>query len=54
MNLIREERAAIKKEVKMAHTQGGDLSPSTAGKMFWLRTVNPGVGGRLVKAVLGR
>jgi RNA-directed DNA polymerase len=54
VNLTREKRASIKKEVKMARSQNGDLSPSTAGKMFWLRTVNPAVGGRLVKAVLGR
>ena len=54
VNLTREKRAAIKREVKMARSQCGDLSPSTAGKMFWLRTVNPAVGGRLVKAVLGR
>jgi len=54
VNLSREKRAAIKKEVTTAHGQGGDLSPSTAGKMFWLRTVNPNVGGRLVSRVVGR
>ena len=52
VNLTRENRAAIKKEVKTAHGLGGELSPSTAGKMFWLRAVNPEVGKRLVKTVL--
>ena len=52
VNLPRERRAAIKKEVKIARGQGGDLSPSTAGKMYWLRAVNPEVGSRLVKGVL--
>jgi hypothetical protein len=54
VNLSRERRAAIKKEVKAAHAQGGYLSPSTAGKMYWLRAVNPEVGGRLVRGILGR
>jgi len=54
VNLTKEKRAAIKKAVKVAHGQGGDLSPSIAGKMFWLRTVNPVVGGRLVHAILGK
>jgi RNA-directed DNA polymerase len=52
VNLSKEKRSAIKKAVKEAHGQGSDLSPSIAGKMFWLRTVNPAVGGRLVRAVL--
>jgi RNA-directed DNA polymerase len=51
VNLPRERRAAIKKEVKTAHGQGVDLSPSTAGKMYWLRAVNTEVGGRLVDSV---
>ena len=54
VNLSRERRAAIKKEVKTAHGQGGDLSPSTAGKIYWLRPVNSEVGSRLVRGVLGR
>jgi hypothetical protein len=53
VNLTREKPAAIKKEVKTADGRGSDLSPSTAGKMFWLRAVNPEVGKRLVKTVLG-
>jgi RNA-directed DNA polymerase len=52
VNLTREKRSAIKKEVIVAHGQNGDLSPSTAGKMFWLRSVNPEIGSRLVKRVL--
>jgi len=51
VNLAREQRSAIRKEVMAAHAQGSDLSPSTAGKMFWLRSVNPGIGSRLVKRV---
>jgi hypothetical protein len=54
VNLPRERRAAIKKEVKIARGRGGGLSPSTAGKMYWLRAVNPEVGGRLVKSTMGR
>jgi retron-type reverse transcriptase len=54
VNLSRERRAAIKKEVKAAHGQGGDLSPSTAGKMYWLRAVNSEVGSRLVKFVINK
>jgi RNA-directed DNA polymerase len=51
VNLSREARSAIKKEVVTASLSGQALSPSTAGKMFWLRSVNPEVGGRLVKRV---
>ena len=49
VNLSREARSAIKKEVVTASLTGQPLSPSTAGKMFWLRSVNPEVGARLVK-----
>ena len=52
VNLSRAARSAIKKEVVSASLSGQPLSPSTAGKMFWLRSVNPEVGGRLVKRVI--
>jgi RNA-directed DNA polymerase len=54
VNLPREKRSAIKKEVIMACASGLELSPSTAGKMYWLRAVNPETGARLVKRALGR
>lgn len=53
VNLPKEKRLAIKKEVTTAYNSGQDLSPSTAGKMYWLRAVNPETGNRLVKRVLG-
>jgi RNA-directed DNA polymerase len=53
VNLPREKRSAIKKEVMMACVSGHELSPSTAGKMYWLRAVNPETGARLVKRALG-
>jgi RNA-directed DNA polymerase len=53
VNLSREKRSAIKKEVMMAYGSGLELSPSTAGKMYWLRAVNPETGTRLVKRVVG-
>jgi RNA-directed DNA polymerase len=52
VNLPKEKRAAIRKEVAMAYIAGQGLSPSTAGKMYWLRAVNPETGTRLVKRVL--
>ncbi|MGA2335889.1 MAG: reverse transcriptase family protein [Terriglobales bacterium] len=54
VNLSREKRSAIKKEVMMACVSGQELSPSTAGKMYWLRAVNPETGSRLVKRALSR
>jgi retron-type reverse transcriptase len=54
VNLPKETRAAIKKEVLMASLTGQPLSPSTAGKMYWLRAVNPEVGERLVKRISGK
>jgi len=53
VNLPREKRSAIKKEVMAACSSDLDLSPSTAGKMYWLRAVNPEVGARLAKKALG-
>lgn len=53
VNLSRERRSAIKKEVLVAHGSGEKLNPSAAGKMYWLRSVNPEAGGRLVGRVLG-
>jgi RNA-directed DNA polymerase len=53
VNLSREKRSAIKKEVMMACGSDQELSPSTAGKMYWLRAVNPDTGARLVKRALG-
>jgi RNA-directed DNA polymerase len=51
VNLPKETRSAIRQEVVAAHNSGQPLSPSTAGKMFWLRSVNPETGTRLVKRV---
>ena len=51
VNVPREKRAAIKREVMIAHYSGQPLSPSTAGKMFWLRSVNREIGTRLVDRV---
>jgi RNA-directed DNA polymerase len=51
VNLSKEKRAAIKNEVLMERVSGKELSPSAAGKMHWLRSVNPAVGDRLVKRV---
>jgi len=48
VNLSKEKRAAIRQEVVAAYNSGQPLSPSTAGKMFWLRSVNPEAGTRLV------
>jgi RNA-directed DNA polymerase len=53
VNLPKEKRAAIRREVVAAHNSGQPLPPSTAGKMFWLRSVNPEAGTRLVKRVAG-
>jgi hypothetical protein len=52
VNLPREKRSAIKKEVMTACSSDLELPPSTAGKMYWLRAVNPEVGTRLVKKAL--
>lgn len=54
VKLPKEKRSAIKKEVATASASGQKLSPSVAGKMYWLRAVNPETGTRLVKRVLGR
>jgi RNA-directed DNA polymerase len=54
VNLAREKRSAIKKEVMNAHSVGAELSASLAGKMYWLRSVNPDVGERLVKRIAGK
>jgi RNA-directed DNA polymerase len=54
VNLPREKRSAIKKEVIDAHAAGAELSASLAGKMYWLRSVNPEAGRRLVSRVTGK
>jgi RNA-directed DNA polymerase len=54
VNLPKEKRSAIKKEVMDAHGAGAELSASLAGKMYWLRSVNPEAGGRLVSRVAGK
>jgi retron-type reverse transcriptase len=54
VNLPKEKRSAIKKEVIDAQSAGTELSASLAGKMYWLRSVNPEVGGRLVRKVTNK
>jgi hypothetical protein len=54
VNLAREQRNLIKADVKAAVSSGVELSPSLSGKMFWLRSVNPEVGGRLVERAVGK
>ncbi len=54
VNLPREKRAAIKKESVTVHLSGQELSASLAGKVYWLRSVNPQIGAPLAKRVLGK
>jgi len=54
VNLPREKRAAIRKESMAIHLSGQELSPSLAGKVYWLRSVNAQIGAPLAKRVLGK
>jgi RNA-directed DNA polymerase len=49
VNLSRENRAAIKKEVMQAVSQHHSFSAAVAGKVYWYRSVNDRAGGRLLK-----
>jgi hypothetical protein len=51
VNLRRENRAAIKKEVIQAVVAGQGFAPKLAGKVFWYRSVNPSAGARLLARV---
>jgi RNA-directed DNA polymerase len=52
VNLTREKREAIKKEVRAHLAVGEQLTAKVAGRMHWLRAVNSEVGGHLRKKTL--
>lgn len=47
VNLPRDQRKEIKSAVKTCLARGEDLPPKIAGRMHWLRAVNPIVGSKL-------
>jgi len=54
VNLPREKRSGIRKEALTVRRSGQELSASLAGKVYWLRSVNPEIGAPLVKRFLGK
>ncbi|HYN15090.1 MAG TPA: reverse transcriptase family protein [Terriglobales bacterium] len=49
VNVARERVAAIKKELSSVAKDGAQPSPSTIGRLYWLRSVNDELGETLVK-----
>jgi hypothetical protein len=54
VNLPREKRNEIKREVKTHLISGEGLPPDVSGRMHWLKAVNPKVGESLNKKVSAR